>query len=439
MEGSSGTTELPTSTIDGLTTLPAGMVNTGNMTDMTTTMLTTLPPAGAETTVVPATTAGVTQQIVTTAPMGAIDAQSTLTPITSAGTVVQNATQSANSLTAATSGESVQSTPAAGAETVAGSPNTITLMVNADNQTIPTTTTMAIVDGNQAPQTPSTIAAGDTGTSTNVPNAGLQASTDASVTMAAATDAGMMGSMSTDVQTPSAVAMNTEIPTTTNMLSPAMIVAGASTDALMSASTVVMRPANTSAPSATLSTVTMNSLNTVVPAIMNSANVTIPSPVTETTMVNGGISQSSTATSADTAAGNTPGTAAANDLAMTTTITDIDGAVNSATTVASSVPGANLAENNFTIANSTTSPVDSQMTASLIDENTISMNRKKKDLADIIDSNTVKDELADGSPKLRKREARSPRGYFSSYPGQVQLTNIFFKLLLVSTVMTCTK
>ncbi|XP_071557260.1 uncharacterized protein [Temnothorax nylanderi] len=421
MGDSSGITELPTSTV-GLTTLPAGMVDTGNVSDMTTTMLTgaitTLPPAGAETTVVPSTAADVTQQTVTMAPTGATDVQSTLTPVTSAGTVVQDTspTQSANSLTTITSGESVQLTPSAGAETDAGSPNTITPMVNTDNQTIPTTTTM--VEGNQGPQTSSTVAASDTVTSASDPNESVQVSTGAS--MATATDTDMLASMSTDVQVPSTFTANTEVPTTTSMLSSG----ASSTDASAAASTIVvnMMPANTSAPNATLSTVTVNSLTTVVPAILDSANVTIPSPVTETMMVNGVISQSNTETSTDTPAGNNPGMTAANDLA-TTTMTNIDGAVNSATTVVSPIPGTNatsgnLAGNNFTVANSTMSSLDNRTAASLVDENTISMNRKKKDLTYIINTDTVKDESTDGSPNLHKREARSPRGYFSSYPDE---------------------
>ncbi|XP_071634398.1 uncharacterized protein [Temnothorax longispinosus] len=419
MGDSSGITELPTSTI-GLTTLPAGMVDTGNVSDMTTTMLTgaitTLPPAGAETTVVPSTAADVTQQTVTMAPTGATDVQSTFTPVTSAGTVVQDTspTQSANSSTTITSGESVQLTPSAGTETDAGLPNTITPMVNTDNQTISTTTT--IVEGNQGPQTSSTVAASDTVTSASVPNESVQVSTGAS--MATATD--MMASMSTDVQVPSTFTANTEVSTTTSMPSSG----ASSTDASVAASTIVvnMMPANTSTPNATLSTVTVNSLTTVVPAILDSANVTIPSPVTETMMVNGVVSQSNTETSTDTPAGNNPGMTAANDLA-TTMMTDIDGAVNSATTVVSPIPGTNatsgnLAGNNFTVANSTMSSMDNRTVASLVDENTISMNRKKKDLTDIINTDTVKDESTDGSPNLHKREARSPRGYFSSYPDE---------------------
>ncbi|XP_077271972.1 uncharacterized protein LOC143902710 isoform X2 [Temnothorax americanus] len=402
MGDSSGITELPTSTA-GLTTLPAEMVDTGNVSDMTTTMLTgaitTLPPAGAETTVVPSTAVDVTQQTVTMAPTDATDVQSTLTPVTSAGTVVQDtsSTQSANSLTTITSGESVQLTPSAGTETDAGSPNTIT--------PIPTTvTTTTIVEGNQGPQSSSTVAANDTVTSASVPNESVQVSTGAS--MAIATDTDMMASMSTDVQVPSTFTANTEVPTTTSMLSSG----ASSTDASAAASTIVVNtmPANTSAPNATLSTVTVNSLTTVVPAILDSAN--------------GVISQSNTETSTDTPAGNNPGMTAANDLA-TTTMTDIDDAVNSATTVVSPIPGTNatsgnLAGNNFTVANSTMSSVDNRTAASLVDENTISMNRKKKDLTDIINIDTVKDESTDGSPNLHKREARSPRGYFSSYPDE---------------------
>lgn len=388
---------------------------------MLTDAITTLPPAGAETTVIPSIVANVTQQTVTMAPTGVTDVQSTLTPVTSAGIVVQNmsSTQSANSLTAVTSGESVQPTPSVGAETVTGSPNTITPMANTDNQ-IPTTT--MIIGGNQGPQT--SLIVGDTGMNTSVSNERIQVATDAST--GAATDTGMMVSMN---QVPSTFATNTEVPTTINMLSPDSS-AGASTDAFAASSTIVvnMMPANMSTPSATLSTVIMNSLTTVIPAILNSADVTIPSPVTETMMVNGLISQSSIETSADTPAGNTPEMIAANDLAMTT-MTSTDGAVNSETTVVPPVPGTNASnlENNFTIANSTMNPVDSQMAASLVDENIISTRKKKDHLMDLINSYTVKDESTNGSPNLRKREARSPRGYFSSYPGQDQLTNIFFE------------
>lgn len=404
---SSGTTELPTSTI-GLTTLPAGMINTGNVSDMTTTVtdaITTLPPAGAETTVVPSIAAGVTQQTVTMAPTDVTDVQSTLPPVTGSGIVVQNmsSTQPANSLTTVTSGESVQPTPSAGAETVASSPNTITPMANTDTQTVPTTT-LAV----EGPQTSSAAAAGDSGTSTSVPDQSTQVP---GASMATATT-----TVSTS-QVPSTFATNTEVLGTINTPSPdssATIAAGASTDASEAASTIVANATPASTPGATLSTVTMNSLTTVTPAILNSANATIPSPVTETMMVNGLISQTST----ETSAGNTPEMTAANDLAMTT---DID-AVNPGTTVVSPVSGMNavlgdLAESNTTITNSTMSPVDNQMAASLVDENTIS-NRKRKDLTDVVSSNTVKDESTHGSPNLRKREARSPRGYFSSYPDE---------------------
>ncbi|XP_011865673.1 PREDICTED: mucin-3A isoform X2 [Vollenhovia emeryi] len=408
---SSGATELPTST------LPAGMISTGNVPDITTTMLTgaitTLPPAGAETTGVPTTVAGVTQQTVTMAATGATDVQSTLTPVTGVGTVVQNTSpaESASS-TPATSGESVQPTLPAGTETAAGSPNTITPMTNAGNQTIPTTT--VTVDGNQGPQTSSTVA-GDTETSASVSNESVQVPTGAS--MAAATDAGTTVSTSTNVQTPSSLA--TEVPATANTLSPdspATIAAGASTDALAAASAIIdsMTPANTSAPNATLSTVAMNSLTTVVPTNLSSA--TISSPVTETTTTNGVMSQSSTETT------DTPGMTAASDPAMT--MADFDGAVaaNSATTVVPPAPGTNAsnpAGNNSAIANSTMDAADNQPAASLVDENMISMDRKRKDLTDTINSSTVKDEEStDGSPDLRKREARSPRGYFSSYPDE---------------------
>lgn len=423
--------ELPTSTT-GSTTLPAEMVNTGNVSDMTTTTstgaITTLPPAGAETTVVPSTAAGVTQQTVTTtAPTGATDVPTTLIPVTTAGTVVQNTsstTQSANSLTTTTtSGESVQPTPtpSAGAETVAGSPNTtITPMINTDSQTIPTTT---VVAGDQGPQTSSTVAAGGaTGMSANVPNDGVQASTGADMATAAATDAGVTVSMSTEI--PATTTMNMS---SSDAPMAAAIVADASTDSLAAASTLVVRmtPANTTIPNATFGTVTMNSLTTVVPAISNSANVTIPSPVTETMTVNGVISQSSTVgSSADAPAENTPGMTAANDL-PTMTMTNTDGAVavNSATTGVPPVPATNVtsgnpAGNNATVTNSTMNSTANQTTASLVDENMISMARKKKDLMDIINSNTVKDESTDGSSNLRKRKARSPRGYFSSYPDE---------------------
>ncbi|XP_018308139.1 pheromone-regulated protein PRM7 isoform X2 [Mycetomoellerius zeteki] len=429
MEDSSGITELPTSTI-GSSMPSTEMANTENVPDMTTTTstgaITTLPPAGAETTVVPSTAAGVTQQTVTMASTGATDVQSTLAPVTSTGTIVQNTvpTQSTNSLTAVTSDESIQPTPSAGAETVASSPNTpITPIVNTDSQMIPTTTVVTVAN-NQDQQTSPTIIASDSATSASVSNESVQPSTDAGMTTAAATDANVTVSMSTDVST---FATNTEVPMTTNMLSsdpPATIVADPSTDAL-AASSVNMTPINTIIPNTILSTVTMNSLTTVVPVMLNSANVTISSPVTETVMMNGVNSQSSTEISADTSVENTPGMTTVNDLTMTT-MTNIDDAVavNSVTTVVPPVSATNannLAENNFMIANSTMSSIDNQTAASLVDENTIS-NRKKKDITNltdnIINSNTVKDELQDRSPNLRKRKARSLRGYFSSYPDE---------------------
>jgi len=419
MGDSSSITELPTSTI-GLTTLSTEMANIGNVSNMTTTTstgtITTFLPADAETTVVPSTAASVTQQTVTIIPTVATDVQSTLTSITSTEIVAQNTSpQSANSLTV-TSGESVQPTPSA--ETIASLPYTITSMVNTDNQTIPITTIVAIADN----QTSSTVAADDTETSTNVPNESVQVSTRADMTTATVIVAGVMESMGTDVQVPSTFATNTEVPMTTNTInsdSPTMITVDANIDALAVASIVVnMTSIDTIIPNATLNTVTMNSLTTVVSEILNGANVTIPSPVTKTMMVNGVISQSTIETSANTPVGNTPGMTAANDLAMTT---NIDSAVDSATMVpsvpATNVTSSNLIGNNFTITNFTMSSMDNQMTASLVDGNTISMNRKKRDLIDIIDSNTVKDKLRDGLLNIRKRETRTPRGYFSSYPG----------------------
>ncbi|XP_011166012.1 mucin-5AC isoform X2 [Solenopsis invicta] len=423
MGDSAGVTELPTSTI-GLTTLPSEMVNTGNVPDMTTTTLTgaitTLPPAGAETTVVPSTATGTTQQTVTTTePTGATGVQSTLTPITTVGTVNQNVSQPANSPTTIASGESVQTSTTTGTETVADSPNTITPMTNTDSQTIPTTTVVAVSGAATSP-----TAAGDSGTGSAVSNENVvpMSTSAGTTTTTAAADAGATVPMSTDVQVPSTSPPNTEVPT--NMPgTTTTIAADASTDSLAAASTidVSMTPANVPIPNATLSTVTMNSLTTVVPAISNSANVTIPSPVTETMMANGVISQSSTAPSVDTSAGNTLGMTAANDPATTmTTMINIDDAiaVNSTMTAMANATSSGPAGNDLPPIANSTSPMNNQTTASLVDENTISMNRKRKDLADIINSNTVKDESTDGSPNLRKREARSPRGYFSSYPDE---------------------
>ncbi|KAG5310521.1 ILEU inhibitor, partial [Acromyrmex insinuator] len=424
MEDSSGITELPTSTI-GSSMPSTEMANTENVPDMTTTTstgaITTLPPAGAETTVVPSTAAGVTQQTVTMASTGATDVQSTLAPVTSTGTIVQNTspTQSINSLTAVTSGESIQPTPSAGAETVVGSPNTITPIVNTDSQMIPTTNVVTVAD-NQGQQTSPTVTVGDSATSASVPNESVQPSTGAGTTTAAATDAGVTVSMSTDVST-----TNTEVPMTTNMLSsdsPTTIVTDPNTDALVAASSVVinMMSVNTTIPNETLSTVTMNSLTTVVPVKLNSANVTISSPVTETMMVNDVNLQSNTETSADTPVGNTLGMIAANDLTMTTMI-NIDDAVTTVIPPVSTTNANNLAGNNVTIANSMMGSIDNETTVSLVDENMIS-NRKKKDVINLIDgiinSNTVKDESHDRSPNLRKRKTRSLRGYFSSYPDE---------------------
>ncbi|KYN41872.1 Leukocyte elastase inhibitor [Trachymyrmex septentrionalis] len=217
-EDSSGITELPTSTI-GSSMPSTEMANTENVPDMTTTTstgaITTLPPAGAETTVVPSTAPGVTQQTVTTTSTGATDVQSTLASVTGTGTIVQNTspTQSINSSTAVTSGESIQPTPSA--ETVVGSPNTITPIVSTDNQLIPTTNIVTVA-GNQDRQTSPTVTAGDSATSaSSVPNDSVRPSTDPGTTAAAATDAGVTISMSTDVSTS---ATNTEVPMTTNAL-----------------------------------------------------------------------------------------------------------------------------------------------------------------------------------------------------------------------------
>ncbi|KAL6263496.1 hypothetical protein P5V15_006287 [Pogonomyrmex californicus] len=399
---SSGTTKLPTSTV-GVTALPTEATNTGSVPDMTTTTTmmstdvgTTLPPSGAETTIPSTATDASTQQTLTMVPTGATDVPSTLAPVTGDGAAVQNAspTQSANSTAAVTSGESVQSTTSAGAESVAGSPNTITPVVNADSQTTPTTVAGV---GDQSPQTSPTVAADGAGTGEIVTSAIVSDAMAADMTTAAATDAGGMVSTSTQAQVSSTVAMSTEAPMTTNTPSSAAMII-ANTDSLAAAIDVNVTPANVTSPSeAILNTVTTNSLTTV--AIASVANVTIPSPVTETT-ADSVVSQPSTlADTPDTTADTTdiPGSTAANNLAMTT-MTNIDGAaaVFSATTVAPPV----------------------STTASLVNENTISMNRKKKDLTDVINDNTVKQESTNESPNVRKRKARSPRGYFSSYPDE---------------------
>ncbi|XP_011646290.1 LOW QUALITY PROTEIN: probable GPI-anchored adhesin-like protein PGA55 [Pogonomyrmex barbatus] len=418
---SSGTTKLPTSTV-GVTTLPTETTNTGSVPDMTTTTTmmstdvgTTLPPSGAETMIPSTVTDASTQQPLTMVPTGATDVPSTLAPVTGDGAAVQNAspTQSANSTTAVTSGESVQSTTSAGAESVAGSPNTITPAVNADSQTTPTTVAGA---GDQSPQTSPTVAADGVGTGEIVTSTIVPDATAADVTAAAATDAaGGMVSTSTQAQVSSTVATSTEAPMTTNTPSSAAMII-ANTDSLAAAIDVNVTPANVTSPSeAILNTVTTNSLTTV--AIANVANVTIPSPVTETT-ADSVVSQPSTL--ADTpATTDIPGSTATNNLAMTT-MTNIDGAaaVFPRHPVSVTNTTSDLVENNLTIAN-TTSPVDNQTTASLVDENTISMNRKKKDLTDVrINDNTVKQESTNESLNVRKRKARSPRGYFSSYPDE---------------------
>lgn len=165
-------------------------------------------------------------------------------------------------------------------------------------------------------------------------------------------------------------------------------------------------------------TVTTNSLITAIStSLIGATNSTTPSPVIETTD-NSVISQSRmTSVSAELPAGNTP-EMITRDLATTPIIN-----VNHDATTISSVQGINTTitssdlvgdSNDSTIVNST----DNQANG-----NVVSTNRKKKgaepDLKVVTNDGTVRGESTNrGSPNLRR--TRSPRGYFSSYPGTIR-------------------
>ncbi|XP_012227967.2 uncharacterized protein Spn85F isoform X2 [Linepithema humile] len=426
---------------DSSTKLPMPLPVAPDTTTILTDTATTLFSAGAETTVASSTV---------TIPAN-VDLQTT--SITSSRIDAQNIlpTQSTNFLPAVTSGESAQPpSSTVDPKSVVDSPNTVTPAINTESP--PTTAvnsptnavTMIDVVDNQNPQTPPTVGVSEAGTNETVANiisntnamgnlentlsnaletsnASIQESMDSGVTMAVVTDASETISMATEV--PSTLVSNTELSMTTNTPNlSTTATASVSTEVSMTTSTIIsnMILANAST--------TTNLPISVTPMILNNGNAI--NSINGTMIDNSIISQPNTeiSMSTDTPTGNIPGMTAMNDL-TTTPVINVDGnamLVSSAVRNEDNSAIANSAMNNRTVVNSTINSMTNNETvvASPIDENIVSMNRKKKvaeseaiksesNLKNIMNDNN---ESTDGLPSLRKR--RSPRGYFSSYPDE---------------------
>lgn len=438
VEDTSATTELPTSTVD-LTSLPVETTSTGSATD--TAMLTTgagttfSSAAGVETTIPPSTAATVATQQTVTTPMAA-DVPTTSAPASTSGPVFQNTpAQPASSLTTVTSGESVQPAPSTGAENIAGQlPNTATTPM--DSQTSSSTVSMVVVAGNQNPQMSTTV--GDIATNepaasteSNVGNTNTNTPAIANMNIRVPTGAGTILTES-GAEVPSTFATNTEMPVVMNATSPNSSAVETSTEATAAASTIV---ANTVIGEIS-NTAISNSPTTVTPI----TPVTIPNPASGMMMDNSIVPQQNTEPpmTPSIPLGDTSGTVTTIDL-TTASMTGADSTLASVslggpetTTVISPVPATNgtsddLARNSNNSTIAAAASIDNQTVASLVvDENTIAMSRKKKsiqtelelEMRDVTNDNTVKDESTSNEPaELRKRKTRSPRGYFSSYPG----------------------
>ncbi|XP_029675160.1 probable maltase-glucoamylase 2 isoform X1 [Formica exsecta] len=382
----SDTTKLPMSTASS--TIPIETIDTANEPDTTmiTLTITTLP---SETTIASATTVDITQQSVT---MDAIDVQSIT--VASSESAVLSTSSTVNSLPAVTFGKGIQ-------------PASTTVI--ADSQTNLTT---VLVAGDQSPQATSTIAAEDAGTDKTVaniivPNAAMEnvenANSNANIQVPHSLDT---------ITAANASAMGDEIPINISPTTIAAII-------------VNVTPVNMSVTDA--NTVTSNSL---IPAISTSltstTNLATPSPVIETMTDNSVFLQSSrTSVDALPARNTTPEIIAPiRDLAMTAIININDDATASATiTTISSIRATNTTTPTNLVGNSNDSAfagfMDNQAIAST-NGNVVSMDRKKKgsesDLKVVMNDGTVKNEST--SPNLRERRARSPRGYFSSYPDE---------------------
>lgn len=376
---SSDTTKLPMSTVSS--TIPIETIDTGN--EDATTITLTITTLSSETTITPATAMDITQQSVTT---DAVDLQSIT--VASSESAVLSTSSATSSLSAIIFGKNIQ-------------PASTTVIT--DSQSNPTT---VLVATDQNPQVTSTVATKDVGTDETVakiivpnaamenvenPNANIQVPHGLDTTTAA-----------------NANAMSDEIPTNISPTTITTIVVDATP-----VNNISVIDANT---------VTSNSLIPAISMSLPSAiNSTTPSPVTKTMTDNSVFLQSSRILVEALPTRNTTPKIITpkRDLTMPAIIDIDDDAI---TMTISSIQATNTTTPTDLIANLSNSAnfMDDQVIASM-KGNTISMNRKKNesesDLKVVMDDGTVKDEST--SP-TRERKARSPRGYFSSYPGTLE-------------------
>ncbi|XP_050459335.1 uncharacterized protein LOC126855576 isoform X1 [Cataglyphis hispanica] len=374
---SSDTTKFPMSTVSS--TIPIETIDTGN--EDATTITLTITTLSSETTITPATAMDITQQSVTT---DAVDLQSIT--VASSESAVLSTSPATSSLPAIIFGENIQ-------------PASTTVIT--DSQTNPTT---VLVATDQSPQDISTVATEDVGTDETVakiivPNAAMENVENPNANI----------QVPHGLDTTTAVNANTmsdEIPTN---ISPTTI----------TAIVVDATPVN-NISEIDANTVTSNSLIPTISMSLSSATNSTPSPVTKTMTDNSVFLQSSRILVEALSTRNTTPKIITPmpDLTMPAII-DIDDDVTTMTI--SSIQAINTTTPPDLIGNLSNSAnlMDDQVIASM-KGTTISMNQKKNksesDLKVVMNDDTVKDEST--SPNLRERKARSPRGYFSSYPDE---------------------
>ncbi|XP_020296768.1 uncharacterized protein LOC109861501 isoform X2 [Pseudomyrmex gracilis] len=377
MGDSSITTELPTSTI-GSTSPTVETTNTSIVPDTTTTVsrdiVTTLATGSTQ-----STTSDNNQQTVTIST--SVDMQTTLVSVTSPRAIDTSSTQPSG-LTTSVDGIVQQPSSSTGTESVTDTPAN-TPAINTD---LPATVTdsdqmsTVLATNDQSLQTPSTIVNGASGT---VTDAVLNANTE---NIGSTNAPGSNLSMTADTQvTPTSSSTTLVAPITSNG-------AIASSPETISDNNITSQPSTEPSISANISTeitpqVTNPNLTTVLmtTTIVSSESVTTIPPV------------QAVVTNTSNLAGNSS-------------------AINANSTINSS------STNNQTIANATTNgtSTSNQTVTSPIGENTISMNRKKKEIkienvksdSNLKNDNIHNDEF---TQNRLKRKTRSSREYFSTY------------------------
>lgn len=409
IKNASSTTELPKSTI-GTTPLPVGMdtVNISGMTTLTTDTTVSPNSITSETTITESIAPSVTTQMPVMVTVSddvqptSVSATDTTIPFTgNTPTQTTNLLMTINSST--TSGENTQMST--DAENVATSPNTIM----GSTSTEPTSTSME----NQTSTVTMTMSTTQISTSTG--------------DTATIADTSVPGSSAVTESNGNANGVNTfsaQVPSSTTDMS--TMTSTATDDTNVTASMEMLAVADT----VNMMSVNDTSVNSMMSAISSIANETaVPSSVNETIMDNM-VSElnTGTLTSMNTSAENimTETTGSARSSMINVDNNDV--------TVSSS---GEMSPSDSTIMNSTmiTRLMGNRTAASLVDENTISMNRKRKaiDIASRLDrsrnsiasKNTVNTDksTARRTSNFHKRSARSSRGYFSSYPGIVDQFN----------------